>query len=77
MRRPITPSTGSMCSHRQCQGMRPNTAGTNASASNVPIQRNRAEPLGRERIQVQPTPPSHKGSRKAVSPSVCNMRSLR
>ena len=28
-------------------------------------------------IQVQPIPPSHSGSRKAVSPRDCNMRSLR
>jgi hypothetical protein len=71
------PSTGSMCIHRQCQGISPNTAGTKATASSVPAQRSNADPLGRERIHVQPMPPSHSGNRKAVKPSDCSMRSLR
>ena len=40
-----------MCIQRQCQGVRPKTAGRKVRASSVPIQRSSAEPLGRERIQ--------------------------
>src|SRR5208283_1359348 len=75
MRRPTTPSTGSTCNQRQCHGKRPKTAGKKASASSAPTQRRIGEPPGRERIHVQPTPPSHTGSRKAVSPSDCSSRS--
>ena len=35
-----------------------------------------AEPLGRERIQVQPMAASQRGIRKAVTPSVCSRMSL-
>ncbi len=46
-------------------------------ASRVPIQRSTGEPPGRECIQVQPIPASHRGRKKAVKPSVCSKRSLR
>src|SRR5271157_5580820 len=77
MRRPTTPSTGSTPSQSQCQGRRPKTAGMKRMARRVPIQRSTGEPLGRECIQVQPIPPSHRGSKKAVKPRDCSKRSLR
>ena len=63
--RPTTPSTGTMCSQRQCQGSSPKTAGRKTSARMVPIQRRIGEPPGRDRIQVQPTPPSHSGKQES------------
>ncbi len=74
--RPVTPSMGTRCSQSQCHGSSPNTAGRNRSASNVPVQRSHAEPLGRECIHVQPRPPSQSGRRNAVRPMLCSSRSL-
>ena len=68
MSRPITPSTGSRCSQCQCHGISPKTAGTQNSASSVPVQRSHGDPPGRECNQVQPSPPSHSGMKNAVSP---------
>src|SRR5271166_2649707 len=74
---PIVPLTGIFPSHSQRHGSRPRTAGRNTSASTVPIQRNHAEPPERERIHVQPSPPSHNGRKNAVIPRTCSRRSLR
>jgi hypothetical protein len=71
---PETPSMGLPCQSKR-QGNSPRTAGKNTSARIVPIQRSHAEPPGRERIQVQPSPPSHRGRKKAVRPSDCTITS--
>ena len=46
------------------------------SASRVPVQRSHAEPPGRECIQVQPSPPNHRGRKNAVRPSDWSSTSL-
>ena len=73
---PTTPSIGSRRSQRQCQGRSPSAAGRKIRPSSVPVQRSQGEPLGRECIQVHPSPPSHSGIRNAVIPIDCSSRSL-
>ena len=65
-----------MCSQRQCHGSSPKLVGRKMSASRVPVQRSHAEPPGRECIQVQPSPPNHRGSKNAVRPSDWSSTSL-
>src|ERR1019366_2886797 len=73
----MTPSTGTAFSQCQFHGRSPNTGGTKRTAITNPPQRNNADPLVRERIQVQPRPPSHKGRKKAVRPMDWSRKSLK
>src|ERR1700677_3511836 len=67
---------GSRWNQRQCQGSMRKTAGRKMRASRVPVQRSQGDPLGRECIQVQPSPPSQRGRKKAVMPRDWRSKSL-
>ncbi len=75
-KRPITPSTGTACAHRQCHGSRANSAGKNIRAMTEPTARRTTDVPGRDRTHAQARLPIHSGTRNAVNPIHCSSRSL-